>query len=147
MKPNFWKGKLKVSRLNDFSLFTSHWIAGIDLDDLMDEGVSDADGRFELRGSETEITDIDPKLNVYHDCNDETTVSAPRSNKVKIFLEVDGVETCHAEDYPFLNLPLFPSYIGAGDFVFQPLERFEFSKLYVQFVSMLGIPLIHFSRV
>uniref|UniRef100_A0A158R5Z8 Transthyretin-like family protein n=1 Tax=Syphacia muris TaxID=451379 RepID=A0A158R5Z8_9BILA len=45
---------------------------GIDLDDLMDEGVTDAEGKFELKGSETEITTIDPKLNVYHDCNDET---------------------------------------------------------------------------
>uniref|UniRef100_A0AC34R4Q9 Transthyretin-like family protein n=2 Tax=Panagrolaimus sp. JU765 TaxID=591449 RepID=A0AC34R4Q9_9BILA len=42
-----------------------------DLDDLMDEGVTDSQGRFELRGHETEITTIDPKLNVYHDCNDE----------------------------------------------------------------------------
>ncbi|KHN88864.1 Transthyretin-like protein 5 [Toxocara canis] len=44
---------------------------GVDLDDLMDEGITDAQGRFELRGHETEITNIDPKLNVYHDCNDE----------------------------------------------------------------------------
>lgn len=29
-----------------------------DLDDLMDEGVTDSQGRFELRGHETEITTI-----------------------------------------------------------------------------------------
>uniref|UniRef100_F1LFY5 Transthyretin-like protein 5 n=2 Tax=Ascaris TaxID=6251 RepID=F1LFY5_ASCSU len=46
---------------------------GIDLDDLMDEGITDAQGRFQLSGHETEITNIDPKLNVYHDCNDENT--------------------------------------------------------------------------
>ena len=39
----------------------------------MDEGVTDSQGRFLLRGHETEITTIDPKLNVYHDCNDEST--------------------------------------------------------------------------
>ncbi|KAK0393441.1 hypothetical protein QR680_000214 [Steinernema hermaphroditum] len=46
---------------------------GIDLDDLMDEGLTDNEGRFQLQGHETEITTIDPKLNVYHDCNDEKT--------------------------------------------------------------------------
>uniref|UniRef100_A0A915AZ48 Transthyretin-like protein 5 n=1 Tax=Parascaris univalens TaxID=6257 RepID=A0A915AZ48_PARUN len=46
---------------------------GIDLDDLMDEGITDSQGRFQLSGHETEITNIDPKLNVYHDCNDENT--------------------------------------------------------------------------
>jgi hypothetical protein len=32
----------------------------------MDEGVTDDEGHFELQGKETEITNIDPKLNVYH---------------------------------------------------------------------------------
>uniref|UniRef100_A0A7E4VIZ3 Transthyretin-like family protein n=1 Tax=Panagrellus redivivus TaxID=6233 RepID=A0A7E4VIZ3_PANRE len=43
-----------------------------DLDDLLDEGVTDSQGRFQLSGHENELTTIDPKLNVYHDCNDET---------------------------------------------------------------------------
>lgn len=47
---------------------------GIDLDDLMDEGVTDSDGHFMLSGKETELTSIDPKVNIYHDCNDENTV-------------------------------------------------------------------------
>lgn len=38
-----------------------------DLDDLLQEGLTDDEGRFELSGKETEITQIDPKLNVYHD--------------------------------------------------------------------------------
>uniref|UniRef100_A0A914CGD9 Transthyretin-like protein 5 n=1 Tax=Acrobeloides nanus TaxID=290746 RepID=A0A914CGD9_9BILA len=46
---------------------------GIDLDDLMDEGITDAEGHFKLSGKETEFTSIDPKVNVYHDCNDENT--------------------------------------------------------------------------
>ncbi|CAK5069684.1 unnamed protein product [Meloidogyne enterolobii] len=44
-----------------------------DPDDLMDEGVTDEEGHFELSGSETEVTDIEPKVNIYHNCNDELT--------------------------------------------------------------------------
>uniref|UniRef100_A0A0M3ITQ9 Transthyretin-like family protein n=2 Tax=Ascaris TaxID=6251 RepID=A0A0M3ITQ9_ASCLU len=43
---------------------------GFDLDDLMAEGRSDSNGRFELSGNNAEVTTIDPKLNIYHDCND-----------------------------------------------------------------------------
>ncbi|GMR38983.1 hypothetical protein PMAYCL1PPCAC_09178, partial [Pristionchus mayeri] len=41
----------------------------LDPDDLMAEDVSKADGSFQLSGSETENTKIDPKLNIYHKCN------------------------------------------------------------------------------
>ncbi|CAJ0951420.1 unnamed protein product, partial [Mesorhabditis belari] len=40
-----------------------------DIDDLMKEGFSNADGSFELVGKEKEWTTIDPKLNIYHRCN------------------------------------------------------------------------------
>ncbi|CAJ0580752.1 unnamed protein product, partial [Mesorhabditis spiculigera] len=43
---------------------------GIDLDDLMDSGVSDSRGHFELRGYTSEISTIDPQVDIYHDCND-----------------------------------------------------------------------------
>uniref|UniRef100_A0A0K0ESY2 Col_cuticle_N domain-containing protein n=1 Tax=Strongyloides stercoralis TaxID=6248 RepID=A0A0K0ESY2_STRER len=43
----------------------------LDLDDLMAVGASGHNGLFQLVGNETEITTIDPKLNVYHNCNDE----------------------------------------------------------------------------
>uniref|UniRef100_A0A915C4C6 Transthyretin-like family protein n=1 Tax=Parascaris univalens TaxID=6257 RepID=A0A915C4C6_PARUN len=43
---------------------------GIDADDLMAEGKSDQQGSFELKGHTDEFTTIDPKLNVYHDCED-----------------------------------------------------------------------------
>uniref|UniRef100_A0A915CG02 Transthyretin-like protein 5 n=1 Tax=Parascaris univalens TaxID=6257 RepID=A0A915CG02_PARUN len=43
---------------------------GIDWDDLLAEGRSDQEGRFELSGHTDEFTQIDPKLNIYHDCND-----------------------------------------------------------------------------
>lgn len=39
---------------------------GVDLDDLMDEEISDSEGRFELKGHETELSNIDPKVNIYH---------------------------------------------------------------------------------
>ena len=42
----------------------------INTDDLMASGETDSDGRFLLEGSTDEITTIDPKLNIYHDCAD-----------------------------------------------------------------------------
>ncbi|GMS94353.1 hypothetical protein PENTCL1PPCAC_16528, partial [Pristionchus entomophagus] len=44
--------------------------SGPDLDDLMDSGKSDAEGRFSLAGHVDEFTTIDPKINIYHDCDD-----------------------------------------------------------------------------
>uniref|UniRef100_A0A914EIW7 Transthyretin-like family protein n=1 Tax=Acrobeloides nanus TaxID=290746 RepID=A0A914EIW7_9BILA len=44
--------------------------SGPDLDDLMADGRTDSDGRFELKGSASELTTIDPILKVYHDCDD-----------------------------------------------------------------------------
>ncbi|KAI1696876.1 transthyretin-like family domain-containing protein [Ditylenchus destructor] len=41
-----------------------------DFDDLMDKGTSGEDGRFSLKGTECETTEIDPLLKIYHDCND-----------------------------------------------------------------------------
>ncbi|CAB3397790.1 unnamed protein product [Caenorhabditis bovis] len=35
----------------------------------MAEGTTDANGQFRLSGSKTEISTIDPKLNIYHKCN------------------------------------------------------------------------------
>uniref|UniRef100_A0A1I8A7R5 Transthyretin-like family protein n=1 Tax=Steinernema glaseri TaxID=37863 RepID=A0A1I8A7R5_9BILA len=44
---------------------------GPDPDDLLDSGTSGADGSFQLSGSETETTNIDPKFKVYHNCNNK----------------------------------------------------------------------------
>ncbi|CAI5452931.1 unnamed protein product [Caenorhabditis angaria] len=38
-------------------------------DVLLQEGTSDNNGQFRLSGSKTEISTIDPKLNIYHKCN------------------------------------------------------------------------------
>uniref|UniRef100_A0A7E4VAF8 Transthyretin-like family protein n=1 Tax=Panagrellus redivivus TaxID=6233 RepID=A0A7E4VAF8_PANRE len=56
---------------------------GIDTDDLLDQGKTDSQGHFELAGYTHEFTTIDPKLNIYHDCNDGLT---PCQRKVTIFL-------------------------------------------------------------
>uniref|UniRef100_A0AC34GUV8 Transthyretin-like family protein n=1 Tax=Panagrolaimus sp. ES5 TaxID=591445 RepID=A0AC34GUV8_9BILA len=76
-----------------------------DLDDLMDEGVTDSQGRFLLRGHETELTTIDPKLNVYHDCNDETT---PCLKKFSVVIPDDyiseGESPARTFDVGVLNL-------------------------------------------
>ncbi|KAK6752810.1 hypothetical protein RB195_003920 [Necator americanus] len=39
------------------------------LDSKMDEGRTDLTGCFTLYGTEREITNIDPKVNIYHKCN------------------------------------------------------------------------------
>ncbi|VDK53423.1 unnamed protein product [Anisakis simplex] len=43
---------------------------GIDTDDLLAQGKTDSRGYFELQGYTKEITTIDPKVNIYHDCDD-----------------------------------------------------------------------------
>ncbi len=47
---------------------------GIDPDELLDSGFTDANGMFELKGTERELTTIDPVFKIYHDCNDGNTV-------------------------------------------------------------------------
>ncbi|XGW09491.1 hypothetical protein V3C99_011637 [Haemonchus contortus] len=39
------------------------------LDVKMDEGKTNQNGEFRLSGSKTEVSTIDPKVNVYHKCN------------------------------------------------------------------------------
>uniref|UniRef100_A0AC34GBI8 Transthyretin-like protein 5 n=1 Tax=Panagrolaimus sp. ES5 TaxID=591445 RepID=A0AC34GBI8_9BILA len=43
---------------------------GIDTDDLMGKTQSDARGNFQVSGYTSEFTPIDPKINIYTDCND-----------------------------------------------------------------------------
>ncbi|VDN30241.1 unnamed protein product [Gongylonema pulchrum] len=43
---------------------------GIDMDDFMGEAKSDSQGNFEVSGYIHEMSPIDPKINIYHDCND-----------------------------------------------------------------------------
>ena len=41
----------------------------------MAEGLSNEEGEFHLEGVDTEWTTIDPKINIYHNCQDEAVVS------------------------------------------------------------------------
>ncbi|KHN72906.1 Transthyretin-like protein 46 [Toxocara canis] len=43
---------------------------GPDLDDLLQEGTTNAQGYFELSGHTSELSTIDPVLKIYHDCDD-----------------------------------------------------------------------------
>ncbi|KIH55208.1 Transthyretin-like family protein [Ancylostoma duodenale] len=51
---------------------------GLDPDDLLSQGYTDARGDFMLSGGTAELTEIDPVLKVYHDCNDVTVGGAPK---------------------------------------------------------------------
>lgn len=53
----------------------SRLFKGIGFDDFMGETTSDEKGFFYVSGSNAEISDIDPKFNIYHDCNDWYWVS------------------------------------------------------------------------
>ncbi|VDO49197.1 unnamed protein product [Haemonchus placei] len=63
---------------------------GPDLDDLMAEGTTDSMGQFLLFGHASEIMTIDPKLNIYHDCDDSLT---PCQRKVSFFIPKDYVSS------------------------------------------------------
>ncbi|KAI1722418.1 transthyretin-like family domain-containing protein [Ditylenchus destructor] len=41
-----------------------------DADDLLDEGKTNTNGKYALKGSTCEITQIDPIFNIYHKCQD-----------------------------------------------------------------------------
>uniref|UniRef100_A0AC35ER33 Uncharacterized protein n=1 Tax=Panagrolaimus sp. PS1159 TaxID=55785 RepID=A0AC35ER33_9BILA len=69
---------------------------GIDTDDLMASGKTDGSGHFDLQGYTHEFTTIDPKINIYHDCNDGLTVcdGKPATNvKVKLYDDDRGIDT------------------------------------------------------
>uniref|UniRef100_A0A0N5AQ94 Transthyretin-like family protein n=1 Tax=Syphacia muris TaxID=451379 RepID=A0A0N5AQ94_9BILA len=61
---------------------------GIDSDDLMASTKTDSKGRFELQGHTSEFTTIDPKLNIYHDCNDGVKVSRifPCQRRITVYI-------------------------------------------------------------
>ena len=56
---------------------------GPDPDDTLDEKFVDSSGEFSLNGYTRELTNIDPVLYVWHDCNDADT---PCQRKVKFVI-------------------------------------------------------------
>ncbi|CAD5222501.1 unnamed protein product [Bursaphelenchus xylophilus] len=63
---------------------------GIDADDLLDDTKTNERGEFSLSGSTSEITTIDPKINIYHDCEDGIR---PCQRKMTIFIPDAYVNT------------------------------------------------------
>ncbi|KAL3091678.1 hypothetical protein niasHS_005870 [Heterodera schachtii] len=55
-------------------------------DDLLAKGYTDQNGHFAIYGSTNEISKIEPKVNIYHDCND----ILPCQRKISISVP-DGV--------------------------------------------------------
>uniref|UniRef100_A0A915Q040 Transthyretin/hydroxyisourate hydrolase domain-containing protein n=1 Tax=Setaria digitata TaxID=48799 RepID=A0A915Q040_9BILA len=64
-------------------------VRGIDMDDFMGETKSDSQGNFEVSGYIHEMSPIDPKINIYHDCNDSWK---PCQRKISIMIP-DGYIT------------------------------------------------------
>ncbi|EJD73761.1 hypothetical protein LOAG_18835 [Loa loa] len=62
---------------------------GLDMDDFMGETRTDSKGNFELSGYIHEMSPIDPKINIYHDCNDGIK---PCQRKISIMIP-DGYIT------------------------------------------------------
>ncbi|VDO38319.1 unnamed protein product [Brugia timori] len=56
---------------------------GTDTDDLMAKGRTDSKGHFRISGYTNEVSTIDPKLNIYHDCNDNWI---PCQRKISIMI-------------------------------------------------------------
>ncbi|EJW72577.1 hypothetical protein WUBG_16516 [Wuchereria bancrofti] len=61
---------------------------GLDFDDFMGETVTDSRGFFEITGRNAEVTPIDPKINIYHDCNDGWW---PCQRKISIMIPDDYI--------------------------------------------------------
>lgn len=84
---------------------------GFDFDDFMGETVTDSHGYFELSGYNSEVTPIDPKVNVYHDCNDWWW---PCQRKVSVMIpdEFIAVGTVPKKFYDFGRFELAGQYAG-----------------------------------
>ncbi|KAH7726266.1 transthyretin-like protein 4 precursor [Aphelenchoides avenae] len=54
--------------------------SGPDPDDLLDQGYTNSNGEFNLKGGTDELTNIDPVFKVYHDCDDGIK---PGSRKIR----------------------------------------------------------------
>uniref|UniRef100_A0AC34FB92 Uncharacterized protein n=1 Tax=Panagrolaimus sp. ES5 TaxID=591445 RepID=A0AC34FB92_9BILA len=78
---------------------------GPDPDDLLDQGYTNSNGEFSLKGGTTELTNIDAVFKIYHDCDDGIK---PGSRKVKFQIPnsyvTDGAEAKKVFDIGTLNL-------------------------------------------
>ncbi|KHJ93010.1 Transthyretin-like family protein [Oesophagostomum dentatum] len=83
---------------------------GPDPDDVLDETYTDEGGAFYVTGTERELTNIDPVVKIYHDCDDGIL---PGQRKVKFYIPdtyiYSGSKARHAFNLGYLNLEtIFP---------------------------------------
>ncbi|KAH7693971.1 CRE-TTR-40 protein [Aphelenchoides avenae] len=80
-----------------------------DPDDLLDEKITDENGEFTLDGTTRELTNIEPELRVYHDCNNEN-----KSCKRKFVQKIPEEFIHHgtAENYYHFERNVFPKQDG-----------------------------------
>ncbi|GMR41365.1 hypothetical protein PMAYCL1PPCAC_11560, partial [Pristionchus mayeri] len=84
---------------------------GPDLDDLMDEGETDSQGRFSLSGWTDEALTIDPKVNIYHDCNDGLWVTRMHSQLVVVrMMNCPVLQPCQRR----ITVHIPSSYVSSG---------------------------------
>ncbi|KAK6113571.1 Uncharacterized protein BM_BM17473 [Brugia malayi] len=99
------KGKLLCNGEPAANIKVKLYDVDVGLDDLMAQGRTDKNGEFSLNGTETEITPIDPKLNIYHNCNDgHKDCSRKVSIKIPKSSIVEGEKAGEAFDIGVLNL-------------------------------------------
>ncbi|GMR46446.1 hypothetical protein PMAYCL1PPCAC_16641 [Pristionchus mayeri] len=53
------------------------------IDDHLASSESNADGSFNISGTDNEVTRLDPKINIYHDCDDGFT---PCQRRITIYI-------------------------------------------------------------
>ena len=71
-KKGYLQGKLLCGEKPAVNVRVKLWEedTGPDPDDLLDQGYTDSNGEFSLKGGTAELTPIDPVFKVYHDCDD-----------------------------------------------------------------------------
>ncbi|CAB3403076.1 unnamed protein product [Caenorhabditis bovis] len=72
-------------------------------DELMASGKTDGSGKFDLKGHADEFTSIEPKINIYHDCD-------------------DGIKPCQRK----ITVYIPSAYISSGK---EPKKIFDFGVL------------------
>ncbi|OZC12222.1 Transthyretin-like family protein [Onchocerca flexuosa] len=82
VKPGKRKIKLRIpgQYISPGSKARKAFDIGPDPDDLLDQGYTDGQGNFMLKGDTSELTVIDPVFKVYHDCDDKLK---PGQRKIK----------------------------------------------------------------
>ncbi|EFP04361.1 CRE-TTR-7 protein [Caenorhabditis remanei] len=80
-------------------------------DELMDSAKTDADGHFRLSGTADEISGIEPKINIYHDCDDGIL---PCQRRITIFIPSKYVSNTKqpSETFNLGRLQLAGKYAG-----------------------------------